>query len=70
MIDGRFPGKMVIYPQIPAFPLTALADLRNAAPAVHALLDAGGLWSRAAEAEFLRQYAGDIYRESDALGAS
>ncbi len=65
LMDGRFPGKMVIYPQVPAFPLTALADLKDAAPAVYALLDDGGLWSRPAEAEFLRQYAGEIYQALD-----
>ncbi len=61
LMDGRFPGKVVIYPQAPAFPLTALADLKDAAPAIYDLLDEGGLWSRAAEAEFLRRYAGDVY---------
>ena len=35
LMDGRFPGKMVIYPQVESFPLTALADLRD--------LRAGGL---------------------------
>ncbi len=61
LMDGRFPGKMVIYPQVPSFPLTALADLKGVAPAVYDLLDAQGQWTRAAEAEFLRQYAGDVY---------
>ena len=32
LMDGRFPGKMVIFPQVEAFPLTALADLKTAAP--------------------------------------
>ncbi len=60
LMDGRFPGKMVIYPQAEAFPLTALADLKSAAPAVYDLLAPGG-WTRAAEAEFLRRYAGETY---------
>ena len=37
-MDGRFPGKMVIYPQVASFPLTALADLKAAAPSVFRLL--------------------------------
>jgi len=65
LMDGRFPGKMVIYPQVPAFPLTALADLKGVAPAVHDLLDGQGQWTRVAEAEFLRRYAGGAYGTSN-----
>ena len=61
LIDGRFPGKMVIYPQVEAFPLTALADLKSAAPTVYARLGDGGMWTREAEAEFLRLYAPGVY---------
>ncbi len=61
LMDGRFPGKIVIFPQVASFPLTALADLKTSAPAVYDLLGPGGVWTRAAEAEFLRRYAGDIY---------
>jgi D-arabinose 1-dehydrogenase-like Zn-dependent alcohol dehydrogenase len=61
LMDGRFPGKMVIYPQVPSFPLTALADLKAAAPAVHDLLGPDGGWTRKAEAAFLRLYAGGVY---------
>lgn len=61
LMDGRFPGKMVIYPQVEAFPLTALADLKTVAPAVYDLLGPGGGWTREAEAEFLRRYAGESY---------
>ncbi len=61
LMDGRFPGKMVIYPQVAAFPLTALADLKAAAPPVYDLLAPGGGWTREAEAEFLRRYAREIY---------
>lgn len=61
LMDGRFPGKMVIYPQVESFPLTALADLREIAPEVYARLGDDGTWTRAAEAEFLRQYAPEVY---------
>lgn len=66
LMEGRFPGKIVIYPQAAAFPLTALADLKGIVPAVHDLLDSQGQWTRAAEAEFLRRYAGDVYGTSNA----
>ena len=61
LMDGRFPGKMVIYPQVESFPLTALADLRSAAPTVYDLLGPRGDWTREAEAEFLRRFAGQLY---------
>ncbi|MGE5603798.1 MAG: alcohol dehydrogenase catalytic domain-containing protein, partial [Nitrososphaerales archaeon] len=61
LMEGRFPGKMVIYPQVESFPLTALADLKSAAPKVYDLLGPRGAWSREAEAEFLRTYAGHAY---------
>jgi len=61
LMDGRFPGKMVIYPQVTSFPLTSLPDLHTAAPAVYARLSEGGVWTREAEAEFLRLYGEGIY---------
>jgi threonine dehydrogenase-like Zn-dependent dehydrogenase len=61
LMDGRFPGKMVIYPQVEAFPLTALSELKTVAPAVYARLGEGEVWTRDAEAEFLRRYAAGIY---------
>jgi threonine dehydrogenase-like Zn-dependent dehydrogenase len=61
LMDGRFPGKMVIYPQVESFPLTALADLKALAPAVYDLLGPRGAWTREAETAFLRVYAGHSY---------
>lgn len=52
--DTLFPGKVVIYPQIKEFPLTALSDLKEHLPSVYALLKDGREWTVAAEAEFLR----------------
>jgi threonine dehydrogenase-like Zn-dependent dehydrogenase len=57
MLESRYPGKVVIFPQVPDFPLTGLPELQAVAPAVHSRLAPGGLWSRAAEIEFLRLYA-------------
>ena len=47
LMDGRFPGKMVIYPQVEAFPLTVLADLKTAAPTVYVRLWAPATSGRA-----------------------
>ena len=52
--DTVFPGKVVIYPNIKPFPLTALPDLKDTLPSVHAKLKDGREWTVEAEAEFLR----------------
>ncbi len=49
-----YPGKIVIYPQIKAFPLTSLPELEEILPTVHALLKNGREWTVAAENEFLQ----------------
>jgi hypothetical protein len=63
LMDRRFPGKMVIFPQAPSFPLTALPDLEAVAPSVFAKLAPDGTWTREAELEFLHLTAGDTYKE-------
>ena len=52
--DGRFPGKIVIYPQIRGLELTALQDLKDRLPNVYAKLTDGMFWNREAEEELLR----------------
>ncbi|HEX9117954.1 MAG TPA: alcohol dehydrogenase catalytic domain-containing protein [Anaerolineae bacterium] len=52
--DTRFPGKVVIFPNIDEMPLTALPDLKTILPTVYARLKNGREWTRAAEEEFLR----------------
>ena len=52
--DMVFPGKVVIYPQIKDFPLTALHNLKDKLPSVYALLRDGREWTNEAEAEFLK----------------
>ncbi len=51
--DATFPGKIVIYPNIRDFPLTALPDLKDKLPSVYARLKDGREWTREAEEEFL-----------------
>jgi threonine dehydrogenase-like Zn-dependent dehydrogenase len=50
---AEYPGKVVIFPQISDFPLTALEDLKNALPSVYAKLKNGREWTVEAEEEFL-----------------
>ncbi len=52
--DQVYPGKVVIYPNIQEFPLTAVPDLKDALPTVYAKLKNGREWTNEAEEEFLR----------------
>jgi hypothetical protein len=59
LVDGRFPGKIVIFPQLRGLPLTGLPELARD-PEIGPLLDPDGSWTRAAEqALFARYGAGD-----------
>jgi len=52
--DTVYPGKIVIYPNIKDFPLTAVPDLKDKLPGVYAKLKDGREWTVEAEKEFLR----------------
>ncbi|MDI6828195.1 MAG: zinc-binding dehydrogenase, partial [Armatimonadota bacterium] len=52
--EGRFPGKIIIYPQISGLELVAVADLKSRLPNVYAKLTDGIFWNREAEKELLR----------------
>jgi L-sorbose 1-phosphate reductase len=56
MIDGRFPGKIVIFPQLRGLPLTALEDLAKDDPAIASALGEGGTWTHEAEAILFGRY--------------
>ena len=53
MIAKTYPGKIVVFPLVADFPLTALSDLRHVLPEVHQKLGSGGTWTAQAEAAFL-----------------
>jgi threonine dehydrogenase-like Zn-dependent dehydrogenase len=50
LMQGRFAGKIVIYPQLENLPLTAVSDLAVADPELGAALGEGGTWTTEAEA--------------------
>jgi len=54
VMDTVYPGKVVIYPHIRPLPLTAVPDLKDTLPTVHAKLKDGREWTNEAEAELLR----------------
>jgi L-sorbose 1-phosphate reductase len=53
VVHQTFPGKIVIYPQVPDFPLTALPELKQRLPNVYAKLGPNEAWTNEAEEEFL-----------------
>jgi threonine dehydrogenase-like Zn-dependent dehydrogenase len=53
--EGRFPGKVVVYPHIVELGLTPLSELEQQLPAVYACLKDGRTWTNEAEDQFLRE---------------
>jgi len=51
--EGRFPGKTVIFPQIQGLPLGSPETLAALCPAAASELEAGSIWTNAAEAALL-----------------
>jgi hypothetical protein len=56
MMDGRYPGKIVIFPQIPDLPLLGLDELPEKLPEIAALLDENGFWTNEAEAALIEKF--------------
>jgi L-sorbose 1-phosphate reductase len=61
LMDGRFPGKIVIFPALRDLPLTPLPELATAEPEVGRALDPDGSWTTEAEAALFGRHL----RESD-----
>jgi hypothetical protein len=55
VIESKYPGKVVIFPQIRNLPLTSLKELEERLPAVAAQLGEGQMWTTAAEAELIEE---------------
>jgi threonine dehydrogenase-like Zn-dependent dehydrogenase len=53
LIQGRYAGKIVIFPQISELPLTGLDELKTRLPSVAAKLGPDYLWTTDAEAELI-----------------
>ena len=56
LIDGRFPGKIVVFPALRDLPLTAVAEMEKTHPDVAAGLDPGGAWTIEAEAALFARH--------------
>lgn len=53
MIDSKYSGKIIIYPQVEDFPLSSLKDLKERLPQVYEKLSEGDTWNQEAENTFL-----------------
>jgi threonine dehydrogenase-like Zn-dependent dehydrogenase len=56
LMEGRFPGKIVIYPQLSGLPLVGLPELKNKTPLVANYLDEDGGWTREAESALIELF--------------
>ena len=56
LMESRFPGKIVIFPQLRSLPLTSLEDLAAADPQIAAALGEDGAWTTEAEAVLFARY--------------
>jgi threonine dehydrogenase-like Zn-dependent dehydrogenase len=57
LMDGRFPGKIVIFPQLRGLPLTSLPDLAAREPSIATRLGPGGTWTAEAEAALYERFS-------------
>jgi len=53
--EGKYPGKVVIFPQIHNLPLTSLKELQDRLPAVAAQLGDDQMWTNAAEEALIEE---------------
>jgi D-arabinose 1-dehydrogenase-like Zn-dependent alcohol dehydrogenase len=56
LVDGRFPGKIVLFPNLRGLPLTPLPELAVTHPDVAAALDPDGSWTREAESRLFARH--------------
>ncbi|MBT8494686.1 MAG: alcohol dehydrogenase, partial [Deltaproteobacteria bacterium] len=56
LIDGTFPGKVMIFPQLTGLPLTGLDDLAERHPDIGSKLAEDGAWTTEAEAALIDKF--------------
>lgn len=56
MIDGRYAGKIIIFPQFPDLPLIGLDDLKDIHPEIAEKLEPGNMWTAEAEEALFEKY--------------
>jgi threonine dehydrogenase-like Zn-dependent dehydrogenase len=56
MMEGDYPGKIVVFPQLTGVPLTGLSELKETLPHIAERLGPGDVWTREAERELIERY--------------
>lgn len=56
MIDGRYAGKIIIFPQFPDLPLIGLDELQDIHPGIAEKLEPGNMWTAEAEEALFEKY--------------
>ncbi|KPV47769.1 alcohol dehydrogenase, partial [Kouleothrix aurantiaca] len=56
LMEGRYPGKVVIFPQISGLPLTGLPELKEQFPDVAAKLGPNDMWTPEAEQVLIERF--------------
>lgn len=56
MMEGRYPGKIVIFPQIHELPLLGMDELKDHLPDIAEKLEDGNTWTHAAEEALIEKY--------------
>lgn len=56
LVEGRFPGKIVVFPALRGLPLTPITELRDSHADVAEALDANGAWTTEAEARLFARH--------------
>lgn len=60
MIDARYPGKILIFPQLKSLPLLGLDELKDQLPSVAEKLGEGNTWNRDAEAALFEAFGEEL----------
>jgi hypothetical protein len=56
MMEGHYPGKVVIFPQLQGLPLTGVTELKQTLPDVAERLGAGEVWTAEAEQALIERF--------------
>jgi len=56
VMDSRYPGKVIIFPQIHDLPLTSLKELQDRIPEVAAKLGEDLIWTNEAEEALIEKF--------------
>lgn len=58
MIDSKYPGKILIFPQLKGLPLVGLDELKEKYPDIGGQLAAGNIWTQEAEQALFNRFLG------------